>query len=90
MARIIVLDPLSKDGLALLESAGNIECEVRTGLKGEALHDALLEFDGAICRSGVKITREALAGNHASRPLPGPAWESTTSTAKPPPGKASW
>ncbi len=64
MARIIVLDPLSKDGLALLESAGNIECEVRTGLKGEALHDALLEFDGAICRSGVKITREALAGNH--------------------------
>ena len=64
MPRIIVLDPLSKDGLALLESAGNIECEVRTGLKGEALHDALLEFDGAICRSGVKITREAMEGNH--------------------------
>lgn len=63
MARIIVLDPLSKDGLALLESAGSIEVEVRTGLKGEALHDALLEFDGAICRSGVKITKDALAGN---------------------------
>jgi len=64
MPRIIVLDPLSKDGLDLLDSAGSIEYEVRTGLKGQALHDALLEFDGAICRSGVKITREALEGNH--------------------------
>lgn len=63
MPRVIVLDPLSKDGLNLLESAGNIEYEVRTGLKGKDLHDALLEFDGAICRSGVKITAEALEGN---------------------------
>jgi D-3-phosphoglycerate dehydrogenase len=37
--------------------------EVRTGLKGKDLHDALLEADGAICRSGVKITAEALEGN---------------------------
>ncbi len=57
------MDNLSRDGLDLLESAGNIECEVRTGLKGQELHDALLEFDGAICRSGVKITAEALEGN---------------------------
>ncbi|MCL4192719.1 MAG: phosphoglycerate dehydrogenase, partial [Thermoguttaceae bacterium] len=63
MPRVIVLDPLSQDGLNLLESAGNIEYEVRTGLKGKDLHDALLEFDGAICRSGVKITAEALEGN---------------------------
>jgi D-3-phosphoglycerate dehydrogenase / 2-oxoglutarate reductase len=41
-----------------------VEYEVRTGLKGDALHDALAQFDGAICRSGVKITAEALAGNH--------------------------
>lgn len=63
MPRVIVLDPLSQDGLNLLASAGNIEYEVRTGLKGKDLHDALLEFDGAICRSGVKITAEALEGN---------------------------
>lgn len=63
MPRIIVLDPLSQEGLNLLQSAGNIECEVRTGLKGKDLHDALLQFDGAICRSGVKITRDALEGN---------------------------
>jgi D-3-phosphoglycerate dehydrogenase len=57
------LDPLSQEGLDLLRSAGSVEVEVRTGLTGSALHDALLEFDGAICRSGVKITAEALEGN---------------------------
>ncbi|MHB8902825.1 MAG: phosphoglycerate dehydrogenase [Thermoguttaceae bacterium] len=63
MPRVIVLDPLSQDGLNLLESAGNIEYEIRTGLAGKELKQALTEFDGAICRSGVKITAEALDGN---------------------------
>ncbi len=63
MAKIIVLDNLSQDGLNLLESACNIEYEVRTGLKGDELREALLEFDGAICRSGVKITAESLEEN---------------------------
>jgi D-3-phosphoglycerate dehydrogenase len=64
MPRIIVLDDLSDDGLNLLRSAANIEVEIRTGLKGDALKSALAEFDGAICRSGVKITAESLQGNH--------------------------
>lgn len=69
MPRVIVLDPLSQDGLNLLDSAGNIEYEVRTGLKGKDLHDALLEFDGAICRSGVKITAESLEGNRRMKAI---------------------
>ncbi len=69
MSKIVVLDPLSQDGLDLLDSAGSIEYEVRTGLSGQALHDALLQFDGAICRSGVKITAEALNGNHRLRAI---------------------
>ena len=64
MAKIIVLDDLSADGLNLLESAADIEVEIRTGLKGDALKSALAESDGAICRSGVKITAESLQGNH--------------------------
>ena len=66
MPRVIVLDTLSQDGLDLLAAAKDrgIEYEVRIGLKGEALRDALTQFEGAICRSGVKITPEALAGNH--------------------------
>jgi len=69
MPRIIVLDNLSQDGLDLLEAAGNIEYEVRTGLKGDDLRQALMESDGAICRSGVKITAEVLEGNTRLRAI---------------------
>src|SRR3972149_2889520 len=63
MVRIIVLDNLSEEGLGLLRSARSIECEVRTGLEGEELRKALLQFDGAICRSGGEITGDVLVGN---------------------------
>ena len=66
MPRIVVLDSLSPEGLKLLEEARakGVEYQVRTGLKGDALRETLAEFDGAICRSGVKITADVLAGNH--------------------------
>ncbi len=63
MYRVIVLDPLAQEGLDLLSAAPGIEYEVRTKLAGDALREALAAFDGAIVRSGVKITAEALAGN---------------------------
>jgi D-3-phosphoglycerate dehydrogenase / 2-oxoglutarate reductase len=65
MPRIIILDPIAKEGLQLLDAAKSqgIEYEVRTGLKGDALKQALLEFDGAICRSGVTISGDVLEGN---------------------------
>jgi D-3-phosphoglycerate dehydrogenase len=65
MPSIIVLDTLSPDGLALLDNAATqgITYEVVTGLAGEALREALAKHDGAICRSGVKITADSLAGN---------------------------
>jgi D-3-phosphoglycerate dehydrogenase / 2-oxoglutarate reductase len=64
MPKVIVLDALAQEGLDLLSAAAGIQHEVRIGLKGEALRAALAEFDGAICRSGVKITADALEGNH--------------------------
>jgi D-3-phosphoglycerate dehydrogenase len=63
MHKVIVLDDLSPEGLELLDAAEGIEYEVRTGLKGEDLRKALQEFDGAICRSGVKITADVLEGS---------------------------
>jgi len=63
MHKVIVLDDLAQEGLDLLAAAKGFEYEVRTGLKGDALRDALNEFDGAICRSGVKLTPEVLDGN---------------------------
>lgn len=69
MPRILVLDSIAQEGLDLLDAAPGIEYEVRTGLKGKDLHDALLEADGAICRSGVKITPESLEGNTRLRAI---------------------
>ncbi len=69
MPKILILDPIAKEGLDLLAAAPGIEYEVRTGLKGDALKAALAEFDGAICRSGVTITGESLAGNHRLRAI---------------------
>lgn len=67
MPSIIVLDDLAPEGLALLDSTPGVTYEVRTGLKGQALRDALREFDGAICRSGVKLTADVLDGNNRLR-----------------------
>ena len=69
MPKVIVLDNLAQQGLDLLTSADGIECEVSTGLKGEALRSALAQADGAICRSGVKITADVLEGNHRLRAI---------------------
>jgi D-3-phosphoglycerate dehydrogenase len=63
MPRVIVLDNLSEEGLDVLAASPNVDYEVRTGLKGESLQQALSEFDGAICRSGVKIAGDVLHGN---------------------------
>ncbi|MEX2308520.1 MAG: phosphoglycerate dehydrogenase [Pirellulales bacterium] len=63
MPRVIVLDTLAQEGLDMLAAAPAIEYEVRTGLKGDALREALQKYDGAICRSGVQITADALDGN---------------------------
>ena len=61
--RILVLDPIAPEGLAMLRAESDFEFEERHGLKGQDLKDSLAQFDGAIVRSGVKITAESLEGN---------------------------
>ena len=63
MQRVIVLDTLADEGLELLQGSADIEYEVRRQLAGDDLREALLQFDGAACRSGVKIDAAALHGN---------------------------
>ena len=63
MQRIVLLDPISDDGKNMLRNTPGIEFEERVGLKGDDLKKCLAEFDGAIARSGVKITAESLEGN---------------------------
>jgi D-3-phosphoglycerate dehydrogenase / 2-oxoglutarate reductase len=67
--RILVLDPIAQEGFDLLNAEPGFEYEVRTGLKGDELRRSLNEFDGAIVRSGVKITAESLEGNKRLRAI---------------------
>lgn len=69
MPRVLVLDDIAREGLDRLAAAPGIAFEVRTGLAGAALREALADFDGAICRSGVKITSAALEGNRRLRAI---------------------
>lgn len=69
MPKVIVLDKLSQEGLDALGAAPGIEYDVRTGLAGDELREALAAYDGAICRSGVKITADVLEGNRRLRAI---------------------
>jgi len=69
MPRVIVLDKLAQEGLDILAQAPGIEYEVRIGLSGDALREALGQFEGAILRSGVKITADSLQGNRRLRAI---------------------
>jgi D-3-phosphoglycerate dehydrogenase len=66
---ICVLDNLAAEGIALLKDDPRIQFDVRTGLAEEKLQQALNEYDGAILRSGVKITAAALEGNTRLRAI---------------------
>ena len=69
MPSICVLDNLAAEGIELLESDARVQFDVRIGMAGEELRQALDEYDGVILRSGVKITAESLEGNSRLKAL---------------------
>ena len=69
MARIVVLDDLAQEGLDLLDATEGVTYEVRTGLKGDELRETLRGFEGAVCRSGVKLTADVLEGNRSLKAI---------------------
>jgi D-3-phosphoglycerate dehydrogenase len=60
MPRVLICDKLEAAGLDLLKGAG-LDVDNRPGLKGDALKDAIRGADGAVVRSGTRITAELLA-----------------------------
>ena len=60
MLRILVADPLADAGLDVLRHQDGIELDLRNGLEGESLREALSRADGVIVRSGTELTAEAL------------------------------
>lgn len=61
MLRILVADQIAKEGLAKLRARTDLTVDVRVGLTPEQIGAIVGDYDAMIIRSGVKITREALA-----------------------------
>ncbi|HEX2733854.1 MAG TPA: phosphoglycerate dehydrogenase [Polyangiaceae bacterium] len=61
MAKVLVSDTLSEDGLAVLKRAPGIEVEYKPGLSEDALAEAIGGFDALVIRSGSKVTAKVLA-----------------------------
>lgn len=59
MPRVLICDKMEADGLTILQNA-DIEVDNRPGMKGEELKAALHASDGAIVRSGTRITADLL------------------------------
>jgi D-3-phosphoglycerate dehydrogenase len=61
MAKVLISDTLSEDGLAVLKKAPGVEHEYRPGLSEDELANAIGGFDGLVIRSGSKVTAKVLA-----------------------------
>ena len=57
--KILVSDPLSEEGLKILNGAG-IPVDVRPGLKEDALCEIIGGYDGLMIRSGTTVTRNVI------------------------------
>ena len=58
--RVLVSEPLSETGLAVLAKAG-YPCDVKTGLSREELRAAIGGYDALVVRSATQVDRELLA-----------------------------
>jgi D-3-phosphoglycerate dehydrogenase len=57
--KVLIADALSEKALNILRS-NNLEVEVKTGLKGEELHEIIGDYDALIVRSATKATKEII------------------------------
>lgn len=60
MFKILVSDPLSEEGLKILKNEKELQVEVKTDLKPDALMQEIKGYDALIVRSATKVTREVI------------------------------
>ncbi len=61
MAKVLVSDNLSQEGLDVLEKSDGIEFDYRPGLSEDELAEAIVGYDGLVIRSGSKVTAKVIA-----------------------------
>ena len=53
--KVLVTDNISKEGIDILSREGNIDVEIKAGIKSEELEKIIGEYDAIITRSGTNI-----------------------------------
>jgi len=61
MIKVLISDKLAKEGIDLLNSMGDVEVTIKTGISEDDLAKIIGEYDGLIIRSGTKVTAKVLA-----------------------------
>lgn len=60
MAKVLVSDPISDEGLKVLKEAGDIVVDVKTGLPEEELVKCIGDYDALLVRSMTKVTAKII------------------------------
>jgi D-3-phosphoglycerate dehydrogenase len=60
MAKVLVSDSLSKEGLEFLKQSQGIELDYKPGLKEDELAQAIVGVEGLVIRSGSKVTAKVI------------------------------
>jgi D-3-phosphoglycerate dehydrogenase len=61
MIKVLITDKLAQEGIDLLNSMGDVQPAVKTGVSEDELAGIIGEYDGLIIRSGTKVTAKVLA-----------------------------
>ncbi len=60
MIKILVSDQLSEEGLKILKGNKDFQVDVKTDLKGDALKEAIKDYDALLVRSATKVTKDVI------------------------------
>lgn len=61
--RILVSDPLSEEGLKILQDVKEFQVEVKTDLKPEALKEIIKDYNALIAIKLAELSQEEKGGN---------------------------
>src|SRR3954447_2148101 len=60
MARVLITEPLSEDGLAVLRQEPDVEVDIRLGMKADELAGIIANYEALFVRSETRVTAELL------------------------------
>jgi len=67
MIKVLITDPMTKEGLKILESEKAVKADVKSKLTPEELKEAIKGYDALIVRSATKVTKEVIEASDKLR-----------------------